>query len=136
AIHPGMHSADICCSMAITVFQEEATPELAKRVLDAGMALTHFGGGGRPRGKQIKPPYEVMVRFESNEFLRDCVSDAIEFFATQGDGNHFFFVGRMGGTHQLALVTHHGSRKPGAMLYKRGIELAEKLTRKISPETP
>lgn len=136
AIHPGMHSADICCSMAMTVFKAEASPALAKRVLDAGMALSHFGGGGRPRGKQIRPPHEVMWRFEANELLSPFVSDAIEHFATQGDGNHFFYVGRLSGTGELALVTHHGSRKPGAMLYKRGMAIAEKVTRKISPETP
>ena len=35
-------------------------------------------------------------------------------FGTQGDGNHFFFVGRIASTGETALVTHHGSRKPGA----------------------
>ena len=39
-------------------------------------------------------------------------------------------------TGQVALVTHHGSRKPGALLYKAGMELAESHRRRLSPETP
>ena len=132
AIHPGMHSADICCSMAVTVFGDvEATP-----ILDAGMQLSHFGGGGRPRGKQLRPPDDVMAAFEANAFLKPLASIAVEHFATQGDGNHFFYVGRVASSGEVALVTHHGSRKPGAMLYKAGMEAAEKATRIASPETP
>jgi hypothetical protein len=112
AIHPGMHSADICCSMALSVLGD-VDP---KAVLDRGMELSHFGGGGRPRGEQVRPPDDVMAAFEGNDFLRPHVSVAIEHFATQGDGNHFFYVGQLASTGQVALVTHHGSRKPGAML--------------------
>lgn len=57
AIHPGMHSADICCSMAVTTFPKGD----ATAMLDAGMALSHFGGGGRPRGQQWTPPAYVMA---------------------------------------------------------------------------
>lgn len=133
AIHPGMHSADICCSMAVTVFGKDVKPS---QVLDAGMKLSHFGGGGRPRGAQLHPPPKIMEAFESNAFLKPHVPTAIEHFATQGDGNHFFFVGRVASSGAIALVTHHGSRKPGAMLYKAGMEVAEKSTRMLSPETP
>lgn len=133
AIHPGMHSADICCSMALTVFDHETEPA---KVLDAGMALSHFGGGGRERGKQIRPADDLLARFAGNPFLKDAASAAIEHHATQGDGNHFFYVGRVASSGKLALVTHHGSRKPGAMLYKAGMAAAEKHTRKVSPETP
>ncbi|MEO1688259.1 MAG: RtcB family protein, partial [Pseudomonadota bacterium] len=130
-IHPGLHSADICCSVAITVLAE-ADPRAA---LDAASAVTHFGGGGRQRGQQIRPPAEVMEGFAANPILERLQSTAIEHFATQGDGNHFFFVGRLASSGQTALVTHHGSRKPGAMLYKRGMELAEAHRRRVSPET-
>lgn len=51
AIHPGMHSADICCSMAISILPGVASHEL----LDAVHAVTHFGPGGRPSGAQLKP---------------------------------------------------------------------------------
>ncbi|MGE0210486.1 MAG: RtcB family protein [Parvibaculaceae bacterium] len=131
AIHPGMHSADICCSMAVTTFKGAD----AAVILDAGMKLTHFGGGGRPRGQQIRPSAEIMEAFEANPFLVPAKSAAIEHFATQGDGNHFFYVGRIESTGDIALVTHHGSRKPGAVLYKLGMSAAERSTREMSPET-
>src|SRR5262245_55487952 len=112
AIHPGMHSADICCSMALTVLGKGINPSA---VLDAGMKLSHFGGGGRPRGRQLRPPADILERFEANSFLKPHISAAIKHFATQGDGNHFFYVGRVASSGAIALVTHHGSRKPGAM---------------------
>ena len=132
AIHPGMHSADICCSLAVTILAEARPSD----VLDAGMKLSHFGGGGRPRGAQIKPPPEIMDAFASNDLLKPHLSVAIEHFATQGDGNHFFYVGRLASTGELALVTHHGSRKPGAMLYRAGMAVAERFRQRLSPETP
>ncbi len=132
AIHPGMHSADICCSMAVTVFGD-IDPTA---VLDTGMQASHFGGGGRAQGAQLRPPDAIMTAFEGNEFLRPHVSAAVEHFATQGDGNHFFFVGRVRSTGRVALVTHHGSRKPGAMLYKAGMAVAERFRRELSPQTP
>ena len=61
---------------------------------------------------------------------------ATKHFGTQGDGNHFFYVGRVASTGQVALVTHHGSRKPGALLYKAGMDMAESYRRRLSPETP
>lgn len=132
AIHPGMHSSDICCSMAVTVFPG-ADPTA---ILDAGMRLSHFGGGGRPQGQQVQPPAEILATFARNRFLSTVQAAAIQHFATQGDGNHFFYVGRLASTGQVALVTHHGSRKPGAMLYKAGMAAAERSTRELSPETP
>lgn len=131
AIHPGMHSADICCSMAISVFPDVAPAAL----LDAVHAVTHFGPGGRPRGAQIRPETELLRRFGENELLADIVSPAIEHFATQGDGNHFAFVGTMKSSGETALVTHHGSRGPGARLYSKGMKIAERYRRELSPET-
>jgi RNA-splicing ligase RtcB len=51
---------------------------------------------------------------------------------TQGDGNHFAFVGVSEKTGNTMLVTHHGSRGPGALLYKRGMAVAEKWRVKLS----
>ena len=133
AIHPGMHSADICSSMAATFFSRDADPTA---ILDAGMALSHFGGGGRPRGAQFKPPAWIMEEFEGNPYLSGLTSAAIEHFATQGDGNHFFYVGRVRSSGEVALMTHHGSRRPGAALYKAGMATAERIRSKLSPETP
>ena len=62
AIHPGMHSADICCSMAVSIFGDvDPTP-----ILDAGMQISHFGGGGRPHSKICSPPDDVIAPFEAN----------------------------------------------------------------------
>jgi tRNA-splicing ligase RtcB len=133
AIHPGMHSADICCSVAVSVFSNSVAPE---EILNAGMKLSHFGGGGRPRGQQMKPKNQLLEMFNANPFLKPCMSAAIEHFGTQGDGNHFFYVGRIASTGKLALVTHHGSRQPGAMLYKAGMAVAERTRQRLSPETP
>lgn len=130
-IHPGMHSADICCSMAISVIPGAAPAAL----LDAVHAVTHFGTGGRPRGKQVRPDDAVLARFEANRFLAGGVSQAIEHHATQGDGNHFAFVGTLKSTGETALVTHHGSRGPGARLYEMGMRSAERFRQELSPET-
>ena len=130
-IHPGMHSADICCSMAISVFPSVAPIAL----LDAVQSVTHFGPGGRPRGQQLKPTPELLARFDANGLLHDLISPAIEHFGTQGDGNHFAYVGTMKSTGETALVTHHGSRAPGAKLYGKGMKIAEGYRRELAPET-
>lgn len=130
-IHPGMHSADICCSMAISVLGD-VDP---KAVLDAGFAVTHFGIGGRDESADFQVPADILSRFEANPFLSGIIKDARRHFGTQGDGNHFFYVGRMKSTGEVAIVTHHGSRSPGAMLYKGGMATAERYRRAISPET-
>ncbi len=133
AIHPGMHSADICCSVMITDLGD-ADP---KTVLDAAQSVTHFGPGGRPNGKRFTTSLKLLDAFRENPFLDNPKSMrmAQEHMGTQGDGNHFLYVGRLRSTDQVALVTHHGSRKPGAMLYKRGMAVAEKFRQKLSPET-
>jgi RNA-splicing ligase RtcB len=131
AIHPGMHSSDICCSMSLTNFGRVDPAAL----LDAIHTITHFGPGGRERGKQVRPPAHVMSAFEVNPFLSSLTSAAIEHFATQGDGNHFAYVGTMKSTGETILVTHHGSRGPGALLYKKGMQAAERVRQQISPET-
>jgi RNA-splicing ligase RtcB len=132
AIHPGMHSADICCSMAVSVLGD-LNPTA---VVDAGMKLSHFGAGGRPYSHDMRVPETLMAEFAANKFLAMTTEAAARHFGTQGDGNHFFYVGRVASTGQVALVTHHGSRKPGALLYKAGMEAAESHRRRLSPETP
>ena len=131
AIHPGMHSADICCSMSLTNFGNTSPAAL----LDAVHEVTHFGPGGRERGQQVRPPAHVMSSFDANPFLSQLAGTAIEHFATQGDGNHFAYVGTMKSTGETVLVTHHGSRGPGALLYKKGMQAAEKHRQALSPET-
>lgn len=133
AIHPGMHSADICCSVMLTDFGK-TDPKI---ILDAAHLSTHFGPGGRQRGKQFSLPAELIAKFESNPFLRSAkmLSLAQEHLGTQGDGNHFLYVGRLKSTGNTVVVTHHGSRAPGAKLYGQGMHVAEKFRKDLSPGT-
>lgn len=131
AIHPGFHSADICCSVAMTVFNEDLE---VSQILDKAMEISHFGPIGREDNLEVPP--SLIKKFKNNPYLHDLAGHAQSHFMTQGDGNHFFYVGRLKSDGKLAIVTHHGSRKPGAMLYKKGMKTAQKITRKLSPETP
>lgn len=130
-IHPGMHSADVCCSMALSIFPGVSPSAL----LDAVGAATHFGPGGRPSGQQFQPSAKTMALIMANPMLRPHADASIGHFGTQGDGNHFAYVGIMKSSGETALVTHHGSRAPGARLYKAGMEIAERHRKILSPDT-
>ncbi len=133
AIHPGMHSADICCSVMLTDFGSTDPRD----ILDAAHASTHFGPGGRDRNTQYRFPTELLEAFEGNVLLNDgqMVQIARSHLGTQGDGNHFLFVGTSKKTGNTMLITHHGSRGPGARLYTKGMKIAERFRQEISPET-
>lgn len=130
AIIPGMHSADICCSVAMTVFPSDTDPTA---LLDAGMKISHFGKGGRPYSHDMNVSQDLMEACERNPYMSNKGGILQKQFGTQGDGNHFFYVGRLDSTGQIALVTHHGSRGPGAMLYNKGIEIAKQMTAETAP---
>lgn len=131
AIHPGFHSADICCSVAITVLRDDCDP---RALLDAVQAVTHFGPGGRrsPEGM----PDDVATAVAGNPFLSDLMGKAVGDFGSQGDGNHFAYVGRLRSSGMPALVTHHGSRGLGASLYKKGVGVAQRHTASVAPTVP
>lgn len=133
AIHPGMHSADICCSVMISNLGR-ADPG---KVLDAAASVTHFGNSGRPNGRRFTVSLDLIDRFRANPFLNSARMIRLmqEHMGTQGDGNHFLFVGRSRKTGETAMVTHHGSRGPGGLLFKLGMEAAERFRKIISPET-
>lgn len=135
AIHPGMHSADICCSVFATYFDDAAPRD----VLDNMQSVTHFGPGGRNRNTEVSLPAGLLDELinTQNTFLKDKVFQerARSHFATQGDGNHFAFVGVSEQSGKTAMVTHHGSRGPGARLYKMGMAIAEEYRKTISPDT-
>lgn len=132
AIHPAMHSADICCSVMMTNFGH-VDP---KSVLDAAHSITHFGGGGRPDLFEL--PQELKEEIMDNQFLNSprMVKTAQTHLGTQGDGNHFLYVGRLETTGETVMVTHHGSRGFGAGLYREGMKVAESFRKEISPKTP
>ena len=131
AIHPAMHSADICCSVMATNFGNIKP----KTVLDTAHRLTHFGAGGRNEFSRL--PQSLMDRIRNNSFLNDKrgMKFALEHMGTQGDGNHFLFVGKSEQTGETMMVTHHGSRGFGAHLYKKGMKVAERFRKEISPKT-
>lgn len=133
AIHPGMHSADICCSVMLT----DLGMIEPRKVLDAAHAVTHFGYGGRPEGRQFDLPDKLQEAFRSNKLLKDerTLQVAQSHLGTQGDGNHFLFVGRSASTGHTMLVTHHGSRGVGALLYKKGMQIAERFRQQLSEAT-
>ena len=131
AIHPAMHSADICCSVMATNFGK-IDPKL---VMDAAHKVTHFGGGGRPKFSTL--PADLAKKMERNFFLNNEKSRvlATSHLGTQGDGNHFLFIGVSKNTGDTMMVTHHGSRGLGAYLYKRGMGVAEQFRKVLSPKT-
>lgn len=131
AIHPSMHSADICCSVMMTNFGD-LDP---KSVLDAAHSVTHFGPGGRHDMFNTLLTQELEDKIRSNEYLKRFLKTAKEHLGTQGDGNHFLFIGKSSNTSDTCMITHHGSRGFGASLYKVGMDVAEKFRRKISPKT-
>jgi RNA-splicing ligase RtcB len=130
AIIPGMHSADICCSLMATVF-EKAKPA---DVLDAAHKATHFGYGGREPERAITLSESLSASI--NKLPHPAVkSAATTHMGTQGDGNHFTYVGTLESTGHTVMVTHHGSRGFGAKLYKEGLKMAMRWRDKLSPST-
>lgn len=131
AIHPAMHSADVCCSVMMTSFGK-VDP---KKVLDAAHATTHFGGGGR--NDLFDFPKELEDKIRENYFLKGdrSVQLAKTHLGTQGDGNHFLYIGISKETGETVMVTHHGSRGFGANLFKNGMKVAEGFRKDLSPKT-
>lgn len=133
AIHPGMHSADICCSVMLSGWDGVPPAE----VLEAAHRVTHFGPGGRAEGDRFALPADLAAAFRANPFLDApaMLAAAEAHLGTQGDGNHFAFAGRSRATGQATLITHHGSRGPGALLFKAGMKVAEQFRKTLSPAT-
>lgn len=131
AIHPAMHSADICCSVMMSNFGWMSP----KAVLDAVHSITHFGVGGRDDFSDL--PKELEEKIMENRFLN---SERSLFLAKNnlggcGSSNHFNYIGTSRNTGETILVTHFGSRGFGANLYKNGMKLAERFRKEISPAT-
>jgi len=132
AIHPSMHSADICCSMMATDLGF-TTPRIA---LEAAFKLTHFGVGGRQTGHRWLPS-DLKDKIMSNYYLNSpkSINYAEYHLGTQGDGNHFLFIGTRQRDGHTMMVTHHGSRGFGANLYKEGLYKAEQFRQELSPNS-
>ena len=132
AIHPSMHSADICCSMMATDLGF-TTPSIA---MEAAVKITHFGIGGRLTGHRWLPS-DLKNKITSNYYLNNprSIKYANEHLGTQGDGNHFLFIGIRESDNHTIMVTHHGSRGFGANLYKEGLYKAEQFRQQLSPNS-
>lgn len=135
AIHPSMHSADVCCSV-MTTDLGFIDPKL---VLDIAMETTQFGPGGRKEhGGWENILYDnrfLVDRILENYYTKDYIEKAAKHLGTQGDGNHFLFIGISENTGHTHIVTHHGSRGFGAAVYKKGMVTAEKFRKELSPNT-
>jgi RNA-splicing ligase RtcB len=131
AIHPAMHSADICCSVMMTNLGH-VDPKVA---MDAAHSITHFGGGGRKDHFDL--PDRLRYDMAQNHYLSNEKSQnlARTHLGTQGDGNHFLYIGQLESTGETVMVTHHGSRGLGAHLYTQGMRVAERYRKDISPGT-
>lgn len=157
AIIPSAHSADICCSMFATFYEERAG---VGAELDALAGATRFGQGHRHLDLLVPDPVHDEPVWD-NPFLTGLRDRAALHMADQGDGNHFAFIGalevdagllaalRETGYDELAgslaavpsarmrvLITHHGSRGLGAHVFKRGQIAAEKHTRRVAQGIP
>lgn len=134
-IHPAMHSSDVCCSV-MTTNLGKIDP---KTVLDIAMQTTKFGAGGRKEHDSwanLLYDNKILTKsIEENYFTKDYIQKAAMHLGTQGDGNHFLFVGISENTGDTHLVTHHGSRGFGASVYKKGMDSAEKYRKELSPKT-
>lgn len=130
AIHPSFHSADICCSVMSTNLGQ-IDP---KSVLDIAFNTTQFGTGGRKEhGGWSNLLYDNKIltdKIMDNYFTSDYIEKAAMHLGTQGDGNHFLFIGISKNTGDTHIVTHHGSRGFGAGVYKKGMATAKKMTGK------
>jgi len=130
AIIPGMHSADICCSLMATVFAD-STPA---QVMEAAHKATHFGYGAREADRAVTLSDELANAVDALPFPA-LHAIARTHMGTQGDGNHFLYVGTLESTGETVMVTHHGSRGIGARLYKEGMKIAMRFRDKLSPTT-
>lgn len=154
AIIPTAHSADVCCSMYATFYEQRSCVSVE---MDALMTATRFGPGHR----QLDDLVDDSVLDEpvwDNRFLYGMRARAHSQLADQGDGNHFAYLGevevtpamllmlRVTGYGDLAaglgarkyrvLVTHHGSRSLGAHVYKRGQAQALKYVARQAQHIP
>jgi len=130
ALVPSYHSADVCCSVALTECHSGDDLEIINLIED----MSHWGATPQePDKKVIELEPEFFEGWEDNKFLQGLQPMAQRAFGTMGDGNHFISVGTRRSNKKTCIVSHYGSRGFGAEVYKRGINAAFKETKKIAP---
>ncbi|MBK1834856.1 RtcB family protein [Roseibacillus ishigakijimensis] len=91
AIIPSAHSADICCSLFATFYEERSS---VANELDSLTTATRFGPGGRHYDDLV--PHPVLDEdVWDNPFLSGLRERGVIHIADQGDGNHFAFLGEV-----------------------------------------
>ena len=131
-VHPAFHSADICCSMFLT----EIKGATHTTVLNKLHGVTHFGPGGRPKDERFFIHDDLKDRIHNHPLLKGnelAIQRAFTNMGTQGDGNHFAYVGTRQSSGNVTIVTHHGSRGFGAQVYKIGMRIAENYRKQLAP---
>ncbi len=132
AIHPAFHSADVCCSVMLTEF----TGASCETLYNIAKEVTHFGPRGRSKENQFELDEELFAQCRDNDFLDDpkILRSLRTHLGTQGDGNHFLYIGTRKSTGNPCVVTHHGSRAPGAGLYRKGVREAQRYVKNVGME--
>lgn len=156
-ILPSAHSADINCGMHLSFFETRDSVSTLMKIMKKSCL---FGYGGAGEDNQTTHPV-LTEEVWANPFLAGLDEIAQKYLGTQGDGNHFSSIGTLEisssllrdlgecGKTRLAedllpydgkmvqtFVTHHGSRRLGAEVYRRGMQRAEKATRRVSDRIP
>ena len=137
---------DVACRMRMTVFDVPAqvTDEKRAELAEALLRNTNFGAGGKYKPGRRGVEHEVLddPAWEATPFLRKLKDTASAQLGTSGSGNHFVEWGAFealedvalpsGGTvregeRRLALLSHSGSRGPGARIADRYTKVAKSM---------
>ena len=92
-----------------------------------------FEAAQRNIGKDKVSEFNALIdQYKVDLYTKDYIEKAAKHLGTQGDGNHFLFIGISEKTGNTHIVTHHGSRGFGAAVYKKGMDTAEKYRKLLS----
>ena len=103
------------------------------KVMYLGMEHSHFDEGGRRDRRLVAPA--ILAEFAANPFLEgleETAHDTLEHKATATTASTLTVSLQLA---RLAFFTHHGTRKPGAMLYKHVMQVAERDRNRLSRQT-
>ncbi len=143
AIIPYGVGVDIGCRMCLSIYDipAEHLQSNAARYKRELIAQTKFGAGAGFHG-QYKADHEILEdpAFRLTPFIRNLQDKAYSQLGTSGGGNHFVEFGELNMTaannqlnlppgKYLAVLSHSGSRGPGAMIANYYTKLAKSICR-------
>lgn len=123
AVIPYAVGVDIACRMKLTVLHLPASdlPLEKQRFIDVLEQETHFGIGVE---NPDRPDHEVLYEdWNITDITREQYAKASLQLGTSGSGNHFVEFGEVDG--QVAIMSHSGSRGPGAAVCNYYSKLAK-----------